>query len=175
MPRSRDCCRSAFTKVVRRLGYDARALQGFLCQVTPSCLAWGSVFAAAIIVAGVAGCGPKGLPVAPVEGKVLYQGKPLEFGSVIFQPKAGPPARGTIRPDGTFRLTTYREGDGAILGSHQVRVVCNENMRPGFAPDPNQETPTGKPLIPAKYSAYDSPLKAEVKQKNEPFVFELTQ
>ena len=32
-------------------------------------------------------------------------------------------ARGTIQNDGTFELTTFNEGDGAVAGLHDVVVV----------------------------------------------------
>jgi len=99
------------------------------------------------------GCGVR---TVPVEGKVLYRGKPLEFGSVMFQPEKGPTARGTIQPDGTFRLSTYREGDGAIPGAHQGQITCFEQQRPGFAPDPKHEPGLSKPLIPPKYNRFDT-------------------
>src|SRR5436190_15065410 len=48
----------------------------------------------------LAGCnhGPK---MTPVTGKVIYNGRPLEFGVVMFQPPSGQPAQGKIQPDGT--------------------------------------------------------------------------
>jgi len=127
------------------------------------------------LCAAAGGCSD-GLSTAPVEGKVLYRGKPLEFGSVIFQPEVGPAATGTIGPDGTFRLSTYTDGDGAVIGKHRVRITCFESQRPGAAaPDPNQEQSTGKSLIPPKYVVFaTSGLEREVRAHNEPFVFELT-
>jgi hypothetical protein len=120
------------------------------------------------------GCGKKTLPTAPVEGKVLFEGKPLTFGGVLFQPDDGPMARGSIQPDGTFRLTTYRDGDGAVLGMHRVQIACYETQRPDAKAKKNAEGGLGKPLIPQKYLRIDtSGLQAEVKQRNEPCVFEL--
>ncbi len=130
------------------------------------------------LVAGsfLAGCGGDRLPVAPVEGKVTYQGKPLEFGAVIFQPAAGPGASGTIQPDGTFRLSTYGNEDGAVVGAHKVAFSCFDSQSPDAPPpDPSKEPGLGKPLIPRKYlSAETSGLTAEVKSRNEPFEFILT-
>ena len=67
----------------------------------------------------LAGCnrGPK---MTPVTGKVIYNGRPLEFGVVMFQPPSGQPAQGEIQPDGTFILSTYRLNDGVVLGKHKV-------------------------------------------------------
>lgn len=137
-----------------------------------------SLWFLALLVAGsiLAGCGGDRLPVVPVEGKVTYQGKPLEFGAVIFQPAAGPGASGTIQPDGTFRLSTYGNEDGAVLGTHKVAFSCFDSQSPNAPPpDPSKEPGLGKPLIPRKYlSAETSGLTAEVKSRNEPFEFVLT-
>src|SRR5262249_8325025 len=96
----------------------------------------------------LAGCnrGPKMLPVS---GKVIYNGRPLEFGVVMFQPPSGQPAQGQIQPDGTFTLSTYRLNDGAVVGKHKVRVACYESMRPGFVKGSGEQS-LGKPLVPEK-------------------------
>jgi hypothetical protein len=121
------------------------------------------------------GCGKSRMPVAPVEGKVLYRGQPLEFGSVLFQPDVGPTAQGIIQPDGTFRLSTYGDGDGAVLGQHRVQIGCFEGQRPGAEADaPTSETMLGRPLIPRRYTRFDqSGLTADVKAVNEVLSFEL--
>jgi hypothetical protein len=109
------------------------------------------------------GCSSGELPVAPAHGKVTYKGKPLEFGTVMFEPKQGPPATGQIQPDGTFVLGTYGSGDGAIVGSHTVRIACNETQRPGYKPPVGEEPGAGKSLIPEKYGQPSlSQLTAEV-------------
>lgn len=115
------------------------------------------------------------MPVAPVEGRVLYRGKPLEFGSVLFQPDVGPTARGIIQPDGTFRLSTYGNGDGAVLGTHRVQIGCFEGQRPGAETgDAASETALGRPLIPRRYTRFDqSGLTAEVQAVNGVLLLEL--
>lgn len=130
-----------------------------------------------VLVGALAGCGgEERLPTAPVEGKVLYNGEPLTFGSVVFLPEAGPPAKGTIQPDGTFRLSTYEKGDGAILGKNQVEITCSTNQDPNAPPpDPNIEMPVGESLIPLRYSqAQTSGLTREVKEGGNSFEFKLT-
>jgi len=133
---------------------------------------------AAVLMGSVAGCGSDRLPVAPVTGTVSYGGKPLEFGSVMFQPDEGPPGRGTIQPDGTFTLSTYSEGDGAVIGHHKVRIAAFESQRPSnmaAPPDAPREPGVGHSQIPRKYSNLDtSGLRVEVKASNEPFEFHLT-
>ena len=74
------------------------------------------------------GCGGpaelRGAPTFPVKGKVTYRGKPLTQGSVTFEPDgAGKEANGPIQPDGTFILTTYKPGDGAVAGLHRVAIA----------------------------------------------------
>ena len=92
-------------------------------------------FAAPLLAAAVAtmaGCGSglEEFPVAPATGVVLCGGDPISSGRVQFSPKqpdpdaieAGKPARGVIGPDGTFTLSTYERGDGAVVGVHSVAV-----------------------------------------------------
>ena len=104
---------------------------------------------------------------------MLYRGKPLEFGSVLFQPDAGPPARGVIKLDGTFQLSTHGLDDGAVIGRHRVRIACFESQQAN-APA-RAESGLGRSMIPSKYcNLTSSGLHVEVKVKNEPFVFELS-
>jgi hypothetical protein len=126
------------------------------------------------LAASVSGCN-RGPTMVPVIGKVLYNGKPLEFGSIAFQPASGQPAQSDIQTDGTFQLSTYRLHDGAVVGPHKVRVACYESQRPNTARQSGEQK-LGKSLIPQKYTYFDqSGLTAEVKESgNEQFVFELS-
>lgn len=71
--------------------------------------------------------------VAQVEGCVKCNGKTVTAGLVVFVPtgtsdkgsdETGRSASGMIKPDGTYQLTTYAEGDGAIVGPHTVQVFA---------------------------------------------------
>jgi hypothetical protein len=120
------------------------------------------------------GCNNNQLPVASVKGMVTHNGVPLAFGGIMFQPDLGPPARATIQPDGTFRLSTYGKDDGAVLGRHQVRITCYESQRPGNSVKDQGEDGPNKSHIPEKYTMYvTSGFTATVKEINEPFVFDL--
>ncbi len=120
------------------------------------------------------GCGPSRPALAPVTGKVLYKGQPLAFGSVMFQPEGGQPARAVIQPDGTFVLWTYKEGDGAAIGKHKIRVTCYEGQKAPAPGEEKKERGLGANLIPVRYNSIDtSGLTAEVKKQNEPVVLEL--
>jgi hypothetical protein len=122
----------------------------------------------------VVGC-DRGPTLVPVSGKVIYNGTPLRFGSVTFQPSRGQPAIGEIQSDGSFVLGTYRAKDGAVIGLHQVRITCYESQGPPAA-EASGERSLGKLLIPLKYTLYDqSGLMADIREEqDEPFVFELT-
>ena len=86
--------------------------------------------------------------VAPTRGTVTLDGKPLPGGRVMFEPIAtgesklvGKAAFGQIQADGSFVLTTYKEGDGAMIGSHHPVVLGNRQE------DPRVENPE-RPTIP---------------------------
>jgi hypothetical protein len=126
-----------------------------------------------LITAAIVGC-HKDPAMAQVTGKVMYNGKPLEFGSVTFQPAAGQPAQGDIQSDGTFALSTYRQNDGAVIGVHKIRIASFESQRPNAVKNPGEQS-LGASLIPLKYTFFDqSGLSAEVKPgDNPPIVLEL--
>jgi len=137
------------------------------CNRLEGVLGHGIAISIAIFALSVVGCRDSGRPkVVPVEGKVLYNGKPLEFGVVAFQPSRGQPAMGIIRPDGTFTLATYRPEDGVPLGHHKVRISCYSSQDPKNQPPPDEqvsERPIGTLFIPRKYTVFDrSGLTAEV-------------
>src|SRR5438552_17655549 len=81
--------------------------------------------ALALILAAAAGCGSSN--TSPVSGKVVFKdGTPLTGGLVLFRPvdeKLQVSSRGDIQPDGTFFLSTYKEGDGAVPGKYQVAIT----------------------------------------------------
>ncbi len=67
------------------------------------------------------------VPVVPVAGAVVFDGKPTPGALVVFHPAQGdqsptPPAQGTVRDDGTFELTTYTANDGAPPGEYKVTI-----------------------------------------------------
>ena len=48
----------------------------------------------------------------------------------------GDPAFANIQPDGSFVLTTYEEGDGAVVGQHHPVVFGNRKEEDPNAPQP---------------------------------------
>ncbi len=70
----------------------------------------------------VAGCGPQRPPMGKVQGVVTLDGEPLSAGSIQFWPDVGRPSRSSINEDGTYELTTFDAGDGALVGNHVVTI-----------------------------------------------------
>ena len=90
-----------------------------------------AVASVALAVASVAGCdnGPERFPTAPASGVVRCGGRPLAAGRVVFSPIAksgsansGKQARAYVDENGAFTLSTYADGDGAVVGDHKVFV-----------------------------------------------------
>ncbi|MBX3435642.1 MAG: hypothetical protein KF847_20180 [Pirellulales bacterium] len=117
----------------------------------------------------LSGCQEKS-DFVPVSGEVLYEGKPLASGVIMFQPTAGPPSRGTIE-NGQFALENSAGELGGRIGLNKVRIASR-----AAAPGGDAEMALGKSLIPEHYGDFNaSGLTAEVKPEgNGPFRFELT-
>ncbi len=150
-------------------------------RTTPHRRAWFTsawVMAATVAVAFLAlvtGC-KRNPRVVPVAGSVLYNGKPLPFGNVMFQPDQGQAAVGDVQPDGSFKLSSYGPNDGAVPGKHKVSVSCYEGQRSGKTGGGDS---LGKLLIPLKYTRFGSSgLTAEVSDTSggqpQEIVLELT-
>jgi hypothetical protein len=86
---------------------------------------------AALALLSVSGCGEKRLEVAPVRGKVVYNGQGVPQATVIFFPvdpvndeaaKMRPFAYAEL--DGQFQLKTYVAGDGAPPGKYRVSIIA---------------------------------------------------
>jgi hypothetical protein len=112
------------------------------------------------------GCGAKGsgtLPdLLPVKGKVTFKGQPLTTGTIRFEPDDfGRPATGKLQSDGTFVLTTLKEGDGVVSGHHRVSITS-----------PDIKSKVGAALV--KYlKTSKSKLEADVSPEKTEFTFDL--
>src|SRR5262245_13341051 len=89
---------------------------------------WLWAAAAVLALASAPGCG--GNRTYPVQGRVVFKDgadiRPLVGGLVVFEPLdpgGKDSARGEILPDGTFRLGTYKEADGAPPGRYRALVT----------------------------------------------------
>jgi len=117
---------------------------------------------AVIVTSLVCGCGGGGeSETAPVRGKVTCEGTPITSGMITFNPIAegekGPPgkaASGKINPDGTFELSTYKPGDGAIIGMHNVSYAP---LVAGEGDDSDEEDEGGNKAAPPPPAAKTQP------------------
>ena len=123
--------------------------------------------------AAALGCGKKGPKLYPVKGQVFFMDQPAAGAQVVFQPTGGANAEagiasGTVGPDGSFALSTYPHGDGAVAGEYNVVVT--------WMPENARELDNPKNKLPAKYADSNNPvLKATVKEEaNEVPPFRLT-
>jgi hypothetical protein len=127
-------------------------------------------------------CGKGREPVYAVRGKVLCNGQPAVHAFVIFHPVGGSEVvqrmrpYGTVGPDGTFALNTYRDGDGAPLGEYAVTIEW-PSADPWNPPDPGdpESAPTGPDRLRGRYANPDtSGLRATVTEgENELEPFEI--
>lgn len=123
---------------------------------------------------GLIGCGAKAkLETVRVKGKLLVDGKP--YGSCLInfasnaktedakEAEAKKSALGKVNADGTFELTTYSKGDGAVPGSYTVTLLPDmEDMK-----SVGQPTVVIKPLtVEVAKSADGKPVELEVKAES---------
>src|SRR3954467_1234073 len=81
----------------------------------------------AVVVLAAVGCSPSGQgKTYPVKGHVMFEGKPMQGGGAISliptTDQRGKTAAGTIKPDGSYVLGTYREADGSMVGEFRVII-----------------------------------------------------
>ena len=100
----------------------------------------------------LAGCG--GPKLYSVKGTITCpDGTPMSYeGQVIFnavEPKGQGNPRGMIKPDGTFRMGTLAEADGAPEGDYRVAIVP-------MPPENPKKPPPGYPPFDAKYMSYST-------------------
>ncbi len=129
-----------------------------MCQHPRSPAIWYSVV-------GLAGCAPHRPRAYPVIGHAHFaNGEAVQLGTVEFrESKNGTIARGKIATDGTFRLTTFKAGDGAIKGTHKVivqQLIITEDRS-------YQEHNHGR-RVPRKYADYSTTsLEVVIKPETE--------
>jgi hypothetical protein len=88
-----------------------------------------AVVALVVLLGLVIGCEGRTKRV-PVAGQVLIDGQPLTTGYIWLEPADDRPAGGAIDAQGRFRLTTYDENDGCVLGTHKVTVTSTKQLSP---------------------------------------------
>lgn len=82
----------------------------------------------------VMGCGERSpMPTVPVSGTVTYDGQPVAGAEVVFMTEGAPRAAGgRTDAQGMYRLMTFKENDGAIVGTHTVTISKSEEDLSGM-------------------------------------------
>lgn len=122
----------------------------------------GAAIWGALALALTVGCssGESRRPTNPATGSLKLNGKATPGATLVFHPatawgKDEPKPRATVRPDGTFEVTTYEGTDGAPEGNYTVTVEWYVPNKPDDGNVTNR--------APAKYGkAQSSPLKATI-------------
>jgi len=87
-------------------------------------LAYSMFFLAGVaLLITMPGCSGGGEPTAKVSGKVTHDGQPVTSGSITFAPTSGTvgkPGSSEVKSDGSYVLSSYAQGDGAVIGRHKV-------------------------------------------------------
>lgn len=111
---------------------------------------------ALLFLLSLPGCGAR---LYPVQGTVTVDGQPLTKGMVVFErAEGGEPitARGEVRPDGSYRLSTHKPGDGVPPGVYRALV---NPLDMSDVPDEQKDLPFDQ-----KYTKFQtSELRFEVK------------
>jgi hypothetical protein len=121
-----------------------------------------------LLIVVTAGCGRSSrIECSPVDGQVLFDGKPLGEALVVFHPM-GSAVPNAPRPiaysdaDGRFALTTLAQSDGAPPGHYAVTVELRAGRLVG-----EEVVRDGPNTLPARYAdPKTSPLKCAVMSGN---------
>lgn len=130
--------------------------------------------AAVTLSVAVSGCsGEPHVSTAPVQGKVTYDGKPVEKGEVLFVSETGFAASAALDSEGRYALAS-QYGRGIPPGKYKVAISPPPAKQvPGSDP-PAALSAKDFPDIPKKYWTTDgSGLTASVTQQSKDFDFEL--
>lgn len=106
-------------------------------------------------------CRQNGPELGEVRGTITLDDRPLVGATVIFQPKAGGHAsRATTDDSGRYQLVYLRDVNGAVTGSHVVKIFTASEDNP-------------KERVPARYNK-KSTLTADVARGANEYNFKLT-
>lgn len=84
-----------------------------------------------LILAGCSSDVPGRPKPVPVDGKLLWEGKPVEGATVVFMPEDhGFAAAGRTDSEGRFRVQTFNKDDGAVPGKFKIAVRKFEFLYP---------------------------------------------
>ena len=116
-----------------------------------------------LIVAAI-GCGDGRPKRVPVSGQVLIDGTPVKGGSIQFVPEGARASSSDLDEEGRFTLRCFEENDGAVTGTHKVKVAARA-----------MEGEKLRWYAPQKYADLDlADLTVEITEPTDSLVIELT-
>jgi hypothetical protein len=125
-----------------------------------------------VFIANGCGSSEDRLRVYPLRGELFVKGQPASGASVVLHPRdkeKGRAAFATVQADGTFKLSTYANFDGAAAGEYAVTISwCDERQEEG-------EIIASADKLGDQYSKHHQTSLATTVQagKNEPLRFDL--
>lgn len=118
------------------------------------------------LAAALTGCGRSDVELVPVRGKVTYGGGEWPKEGVLYftsaEPVEGQPQRPALAhfdTDGSFKVTSWDEGDGLVPGEYRVAVEC-------WKVPPTMESP--QPPVSFVPEKYQSPQTSDLTVTIEP-------
>jgi hypothetical protein len=94
---------------------------------------------APLLFAFLSGCGGEGFPRHQISGKVTYQGQPVEYGAIVFEPEA---SIGKIAPTGQARIENGAfktdSTESPTTGAYKVRVTGFDKSKMKANPAPGE-------------------------------------
>lgn len=100
-----------------------------------------------------------------VSGQVLVDGKPVPGGSIQFVPEGARPSSSDLDEDGRFSLRCFEKDDGAVTGTHRVKVAARAIDAKGKV----------RWYAPEKYADIDlADLTVDITEPTDSLVIELT-
>jgi hypothetical protein len=116
-------------------------------------------------VAAASSCSHERRPALnPVRGTVMVQNKPAEKAVVVLRPVSNGPLKGPlphaeVGPDGSFRISTYKDADGAPEGEYIVTITWPESRK-----DPTTGDDISEDRLQGRYAdASTSQLRVTIK------------
>lgn len=120
-------------------------------------MAWFRVCLGLLFIAAL-GCGPSGPKMYEVTGTITFDGKPVQYGEIVFSPEDKKySADGVqIQTDGSYRVRVKE-------GAHIVRIIGMKMQKSAESKREPTEDPPMESYLPEKYNA-KSELRAEVNE-----------
>ncbi|MEA1952302.1 MAG: hypothetical protein U9N87_13035 [Planctomycetota bacterium] len=119
-------------------------------------------------------CGSGRPDTHATKGKVVFpDGSPLPGGTIMFQSIGAKGetvynARGLIKQDGTFAMTTFEPNDGAVGGEHRVLVRESAPVGDFTSPSANAK------LVDPRFMSFDtSGITVNVKEEDNDLIIKI--